>query len=94
MRLTNAITFNINKTIIYFTKGYREKAVYVENQFPGDQAIEEVQSNDRPGIQLKIVIGDDLRAHDRKLFVDDYETDGFASKGTQYPESVTGINGI
>jgi len=84
MRLTNAITFNIKKTIIYFTKGYREKAVYVENQFPGNQVIEEVQSNNRPGIQLKIVIGDDLRTHDRKLFVDNYEPDGFASRETRY----------
>jgi len=94
MRLTNAITFNIQKTVIYFTKGYREKAAYVENQFPGDQAIEEVQSNKRPGIQLKIVIGDDLRPHDKKLFVDNFQTDGLASNESQYPESVTEINGI
>jgi cell division septation protein DedD len=84
IRLTNAIAFNFQKTIIYFTKGYRDEAVYVENQFPGDQIIEEVQTNNRPGIQIKIVIGDDLRPHDRKLFVSKFQTDRFASKETQY----------
>ncbi len=46
--------------------------------------IEEAQNNNIPGIQIKIIIGKALGPHDRKLFVENFQADRFASNEAQY----------
>jgi len=60
-RLTNANKFNQEITKIFYLNGYETEAEYVAEQMPlGKRNLEAVKKFDRPGINVKVLIGKDL----------------------------------
>jgi len=60
VRLTNARNFNYPKTVISYQKDYENEAHGVEQQTPGNFALEKVVSHERTYAKLKILIGQDI----------------------------------
>jgi len=64
VRLTNAANFNHEKTVISYQKDYENEAHEIEQQIPGNYALEKVVSHERPHVKLKIIIGKDIVKYD------------------------------
>jgi Tfp pilus assembly protein PilF len=60
VRLTNARNFNYPKTVISYQMDYENEAHGVEQQIPGNCALEKVVGHERPHVKIKILIGKDI----------------------------------
>jgi tetratricopeptide (TPR) repeat protein len=58
--LTNADNFNHAKTMIYYRRGYLQKAYRVAQEIPGYQNMEATETFSHPQTNIKVVIGKDL----------------------------------
>lgn len=59
-RLTNADHFKYSETKIYYQPGWDETANRVAEKLPVPQKIEERKGFDRPNINIKVLLGQDI----------------------------------
>ena len=67
MYLSNASHFNHAGTRIYYTRGYLEEAYRLSQELPGPQNLEEVPVIRKGNVEIKVLIGRDIREYLKRV---------------------------